>query len=131
MGAPNAAEFQLSLEYTVCAFVLSCSVMPDFSRPCMDCSLPSSSVHGIFQARHWRGLPFSPLGDLPYPGIYLTSLVSPALAGRFFTTVPPGKPRVYSRGYLYSLSFTLTLIFHVLLPVGNKYIGRCPTKKAK
>ena len=27
-----------------------------------------------------------------YPGIKPTSLVSLALAGRFFTTVPPGKP---------------------------------------
>ena len=27
-----------------------------------------------------------PSGDLPYPGIELTSLTSPALAGRFFTT---------------------------------------------
>ena len=32
---------------------------------------------------------FSPPGDLPDPGI---ELVSPALAGRFFTTEPPGKP---------------------------------------
>ena len=31
-------------------------------------------------------------GDLPDPGIELTSLVSPALAGGFFTTEPPGKP---------------------------------------
>ena len=24
----------------------------------MDCSLPDCSVHGIFQARYWSGLPF-------------------------------------------------------------------------
>ena len=30
-------------------------------------------------------------GDLPDPGIKLVSL-SPALAGGFFTTEPPGKP---------------------------------------
>ena len=35
------------------------------------------------------GLPFSTPGDLPDPGI---ELMSPALAGRFFTTEPPGKP---------------------------------------
>ena len=28
-----------------------------FSYP-MDCDLPDSSVHGIFQARYWSGLPF-------------------------------------------------------------------------
>ena len=37
------------------------------------------------------GLPFPTPGDLPDPGIKPTSLVSPALAGRFFTTVPPGR----------------------------------------
>ena len=40
----------------------------------------------------WSGLPFPPPGDLPDPGIEPTSLVSPALAGRFFTPGPPGKP---------------------------------------
>ena len=31
-------------------------------------------------------LPYPPLGDLPYPGIELGSLTSPALVGRFCTT---------------------------------------------
>ena len=35
---------------------------------------------------YWSGLPFPPPGDLPYPGIKLESLMSPALAHRFFTT---------------------------------------------
>ena len=39
-------------------------------------------------------LPFPPLGSLPDPGIEFTSLVSPALAGRFFTTELPGKHSV-------------------------------------
>ena len=38
---------------------------------------------------YWNGLPFPPPGDLPNPGI---KPMSPALAGRFFTTEPPGKP---------------------------------------
>ena len=33
----------------------------------------------------WSGLPFPPPGDLSNPGIEPTSLVSPALAGGFFT----------------------------------------------
>ena len=37
---------------------------------------------------YWSELPFSPPGDLPDPGIEHLSLVSPALAGRFFTTMP-------------------------------------------
>jgi len=35
----------------------------------MDCSLSGSSVHGIFQAEYWNGLPFPSPGDLPDPGI--------------------------------------------------------------
>ena len=38
------------------------------------------------------GLPFLPPGDLPGPGIELAFPGSPALEGRFFTLVPPGKP---------------------------------------
>ena len=55
----------------------------------MDCSLPSSSVHGIFQAKilEWIAiLPFPTPGDLPNQGIEPESLAFPALAGRFFTT---------------------------------------------
>ena len=39
---------------------------------------------------HWilEGVPTP--GDLPNPGIEPASPVSPALAGRFFTTEPPG-----------------------------------------
>ena len=54
----------------------------------MDCSLPGSSVHGIFQARILQWVTISSPGDLPYPGIEPTFLV---LAGGFFTAVPPGK----------------------------------------
>ena len=36
--------------------------------------------------RYWRGLPCPPPGDLPDPGIEPMSLLSPALAGEFFTT---------------------------------------------
>ena len=43
----------------------------------------------FFRQESWSGLPFPPPGDLPDPGI---KPMSPALAGRFFTTEPPGKP---------------------------------------
>ena len=38
---------------------------------------------------------FPPPGNFPDPEIKLTSPVSPALAGRFFTTAPPGNPGSY------------------------------------
>ena len=41
----------------------------------------------------WSELPFPLPGDLPDTGIEPTSLASPALAGRFFITVPPRKPK--------------------------------------
>ena len=50
----------------------------------MDCSPPSSSVHGISRQEYWSGLPFPTPGDLPDPDIKPESLVSPALAGEFF-----------------------------------------------
>ena len=49
----------------------------------MDSSPPGSSVHGISRQEYWNGLPFLSPGDLPDPG---TEPVSPALAGRFFTS---------------------------------------------
>ena len=41
---------------------------------------------------YWRELPDPTVEDLPDPEIESMSLASPALAGRFFTTEPPGKP---------------------------------------
>ena len=47
-----------------------------------------TSVH-VWWPSH---LPFPTPGNLPDSEIKLTSLVSPELAGGFFTTAPPGKP---------------------------------------
>ena len=41
---------------------------------------------GFSRQEYWRGLPCPPPGDLPDPGTEPRSLMSPALAGRFFTT---------------------------------------------
>jgi len=38
---------------------------------------------------YWSGLPFPSPGELPDPGI---EPVTSALASKFFTTEPPGKP---------------------------------------
>ena len=55
----------------------------------MDYSLPASSVHGIFQARVWSGLPFHSPGDLPDPGI---ELESPAFQADALPSAPPVRP---------------------------------------
>ena len=61
----------------------------------MDCSPPGSSVHGIFQATilEWVAIPTP--GHLADPVIEPTS---PALAGGFFTSEPPGKPKKLKEG---------------------------------
>jgi len=47
---------------------------------------------GFSRQEYWNQFPFPPSGDLPNPGVEPKSLESPVLAGRFFTTVQPGKP---------------------------------------
>ena len=56
-----------------------------FVTPCTTaCQAPLSM--GLSRQEYWSGLPFPSPGDLPNPGIKPLSLLSPALAGRFFTT---------------------------------------------
>ena len=49
---------------------------------------------GFPRQEYRSGLPFPSPGELPDPGIEPESPASPALAGGFFTTKPPGKPVV-------------------------------------
>ena len=45
---------------------------------------------GFLRKEYWSSLPFPTPGEFPDPEIESVSLVSPALASRFFTTEPPG-----------------------------------------
>ena len=73
---------------------------PTLCHP-VDYSLPGSSVAGMLQARiYWAGLPRPPPGDLPDPGIQPASLMSPALAGRFFTASATWEAHKWQRGDL-------------------------------
>ena len=66
----------------------------------------------FFRQKYWCGLPVPPPGDLPNTGIKPTSPVSPALAGRFFTTEPPGNPPSLKHMISNSQSnYSVTLIF--------------------
>ena len=70
---------------------------------------------GFSRQEYWGGLLFLSLGDLPNPGI---EFVSPALAGKFFTTEPPGKPRYYyyyNTNMMLLLSLLLELLLFLLL----------------
>ena len=53
------------------------------------CSSPGPSIHEILQAKILEWVAISYPGDIPDPGTEPTSFVSPALAGRFFTTSAP------------------------------------------
>ena len=57
----------------------------------MDCSLPGSSNHGIFQARVLEWVPFPSPGDRPDPGI---ETGSPASRADVLPPEPPGKPQL-------------------------------------
>ena len=57
------------------------------------CQAPLSL--GFSRQEHWSGLPCSPPGDLPNPGIKPVSLMSPALAGGFFTICATWEAQLY------------------------------------
>ena len=57
---------------------------------------------GLSRQEYWSGLPCPPPGNLPDPGIEPVSLMSSALAGRFFTT-----------------NATWEALFIVILPMGT------------
>ena len=64
----------------------------------MDYGSPGSTVHGIFQTRilEWIAIPFSRGSSPPRD-----QTSSPALAGEFFITGPPGSPGIlYIKKYL-------------------------------
>ena len=80
---------------------------PTLCNP-MDCSPPGSSILGILQARilAWVAMPSS-RGN---PGI---EPVSPALAGRFFTTEPLGKLLLLINGRLTSYVFGTVVLLMI------------------
>ena len=94
-GASGSSPSPPSLEFTVqtvgraLGWWLSSVAQPRLTL-CgpLACSPPGCSVPGIPQV---RTLECPPLGDPPRSGL---EPVSPALAGGFFTTEPPGKPTI-------------------------------------
>ena len=83
-----------------CHCLLKCMKGKSESEVAQSCQLLVTPWTSAYQAplsmafprqKYWSGLPFPSPGNLPDPGI---ELMSPVLAGGFFTTEPPGKPVV-------------------------------------
>ena len=85
----------------VCVSFLVCSIVSDSFDP-MGYNPPMSTSMEFSRQEYWSGLPYIPPGCLPDPGVELASLASPAPAGRFFNTAPPGKPNVCAHAYIHS-----------------------------
>ena len=75
---------------------------------------------GLSQQEYWSGLPFLLPGDLPDPGIKPPSLMSPALAGGFFTTsatweaTEPSVNAIYNS---YQFMGSSQILVYVFLPL--------------
>ena len=74
----------------VCVCVLSCIWL--FASPGTVAHQSPLSIE-FSRQEYWSRSRFPTLGDLPNPGTRPMSFVSPALAGGYFTTVPPKKPK--------------------------------------
>ena len=81
---------QFSLEGSLC--MLSCLSHVQLFATLWTVAHQAPLSMGFSKQEYWNGLSCPPPGDLSHPGIEPTSLMSPALAGRFFTVAPPGKP---------------------------------------
>ena len=87
-------DISLGKDFALCTCVCSVAQLCPTLRPTRDCSLLKSSVYGVFQAQILEQFAMSHSRDLPNPGIEPTSVASPALASRFFTTEPRGKSHI-------------------------------------
>ena len=87
MSKTEAGDQQEGRKFWSSFLIHACSC-PTLCDP-MDCSPPGSSVHGIFQARilEWVVISSSRGSFQPRGWTHIS-----CLAGRFFTTEPPGNP---------------------------------------
>ena len=86
VNAPGSSGARMTLHSCpVCVQAKSLQSCLTLCRP-IDYSPPGSSIHGILQARilEWAVIP--PSKGSSWPRDQTRSLLSPALAGRFFTT---------------------------------------------
>ena len=88
---PQAEDHALRVAAHLCVCAGSLSHVP-LSATLRTIAHQAPLPMGFPKQEYWSGFPFHSPGDLPNPGIEPASPVSLALADRFFTTEPPGKP---------------------------------------
>ena len=87
---------------------------------------------GLYQQEYLSVLPFTPLGDLPDPGIEPLFLVAIALTGGFLTTEPPGKLSIIIREIKIKTTIRYRLILvrmAIMEKKNNKCWRRCREKE--
>ena len=94
-----------------------CSVTQLFPTLCdpMDCNPQGTSLHRLSRQEYWSGLPFPTSAHFPDPGIKPRYLASPALAGRFLTTMPCGELKKYTCGFKYILTYVLRVHMYIYI----------------
>ena len=78
----STLSYRLSRLY---ACMLSCFSHVQFCETLWTVACQAPLSMGFSRQEHWSGFLWPPPGDLPDPGIKLASLMSPELAGGFFT----------------------------------------------
>ena len=107
---------------SVCIYVYRyvCVCMCMHAQPLKSCqicfAMPWTVAHQaplsmkFSRQEYWSGLPFSPSGDLPRPGIEpVVPVACIGLAGRFFTTEPPRNCCVYIYTHINIISVLYTI----------------------
>ena len=126
----DVATLKNSLCVCVCVCV-SCLVVWLFETP-WTVACQASLSRGFSRQEFWSVLPFPPPGDLPNPGIEPKSLMSPALAGRFFMSSGTWEALRNSLAILKNVTPTMTIWpfnsmntrYIVLFTIGEKWKQR-------
>ena len=80
---------------------------------------------GFSRQERWSGFLCPPPADIPDPGTKPRSFASPASAGKFFTTVPPGKP-LFLFIHLYTTCFVKTFLFrYIQTSIWKRVLSSC------
>ena len=95
---------------SVCACMLSCFSHVRLSMTL--CTIACQAPMGFSRQEYWSGLPCLPPEDLPNPEIDPSSLMSPALAGRFFTTSATWEANLFS--VLHKIKIPRAPCLHIL-----------------